>query len=370
MVDFGFEVEEIVEGRARILVPKTVRSKGPGKKEGVPFYNPVMEINRDISVLVLQRCLPDGKNMVLDGLAGTGIRGIRFALEVKREFSVLLNDWNEPSYELMIHNVKRNDLPNAEARHEDLNALLSAEEFDYVDVDPYGTPVPFLDHALRGVKEGGVLAVTATDTAALAGSFPKACVRKYGATPLRSKTQHETGLRILIGYCARIAANHELGIQPILSHSTNHYYRTYLKLEHGQKATDNCLKKVGYLSKDSSKQETLLEREKKGGYVIAGPLWIDKLWNPGFLKDLRPRYYMSTGTSRILELLKSESQIVYPFYSSDDIASRLKVHTPRLVWIIEGLKDDGYEASTTHFDPKGFRTDAPIDEIHKLFKKN
>lgn len=370
MVDFDFETEEIVEGKASILVPKTLRGKGPGKKEGIPFYNPVMEINRDISVLVLQKRLSKGKEKVLDGLAGTGIRGIRFALEVEGDFSVLLNDWNKPSYQLMRKNIERNKVHNAEAGQEDFNTLLTREDFDYVDVDPYGTPVPFLDSALKGVKERGTVAITATDIAALAGRFPNACMKKYGAVPLQTKTRHETGLRILIGYCARTAEKYEMGVRPLMSHSTDHYYRTYLEMERGQGAAASCAKNVGYLSINPSTREILMERERRGGFKVAGPLWIANLWDPVLLKKMRLRSYMSPGTSRVLELMKSECDIELPFYSSDEIASSLKVHTPALAEIIESLKETGFSASPTHIDPKGFRTNAPIERILELFRGN
>ena len=39
--------------------------------------------------------------------------------------------------------------------------------FDVVDLDPYGSPTPFLDGAVQSVEEGGLLCVTATDLAVL-----------------------------------------------------------------------------------------------------------------------------------------------------------------------------------------------------------
>ncbi|MCU0373510.1 MAG: ATP-binding protein, partial [Ignavibacteria bacterium] len=41
--------------------------------------------------------------------------------------------------------------------------------FDYIDIDPFGSPCPFLDAAIKRLSRGGILAVTATDTSALAG---------------------------------------------------------------------------------------------------------------------------------------------------------------------------------------------------------
>lgn len=368
MVKFGFEIEEVQEGLASIFVPRTERGKGPGKKEGFPFYNPVMDVNRDISVLVVQRAITDHPIHALDGLSGTGIRGLRFALEVDGDLSITLNDWNEMCYELILENIKKNGIENAHAKQEDLNHLLAGGKFDYIDVDPFGTPIHFLDSALKGVKDGGILAVTATDTAALAGSYPDACKRKYDADPLPISTRHEIGLRILIGHCARTAENHGLGIKPIFSHSTDHYYRTYMEIKEGQSAVDASLDDVGFYTKNSTTHENLFKREKNDELRVAGPLWIGKLWEGEFLKNLRPRLYMSSKTSKTLDLIKSESAIDSPFYSSDELASRLEVHTPSVKNILKAMTENGFDSSLTHFDPKGFRTDAPIEDIKRIFK--
>ncbi len=365
MVKFGFDTEEIEEGRAQIIVPKAERGRGPGKKEDFPFYNPVMEVNRDISVLVVQKTLANRKPRILDGLSGTGIRGIRFALEVEGDLSIILNDWNEMCHELIVENIKRNEIGNARAKQLDLNHLLKEEEFDYVDVDPFGTPVHFLENGLKGVKAGGILAVTATDTAALAGSYPSACKRKYDATPLPIPARHEIGVRILIGHCARTAINHHLGITPILSHSTDHYYRTYLAVGTESDATK---RNIGYFSRDPSSLENALGGKRRDALQVAGPLWTGRLWDPHFLSTLRTRSYMSSKTSKMLETVKSESEINIPFHSSDEIASSLRVHTPSVKRIVEELRERGFDSSPTHFDPKGFKTNASIEDIKKVFK--
>ena len=50
----------------------------------------------------------------------------------------------------------------------------AGERFDVVDLDPYGTASPFLDGAVQAVSEGGLLMVTCTDMAVLAGAYPEA----------------------------------------------------------------------------------------------------------------------------------------------------------------------------------------------------
>jgi hypothetical protein len=71
--------------------------------------------------------------------------------------------------------------------------------FDAIDLDPYGSPSIFLDSAVQTVKEGGLLLVTSTDMAVLAGNSPETCHSKYGAISLRTKACHEMVLFCAVG---------------------------------------------------------------------------------------------------------------------------------------------------------------------------
>lgn len=63
--------------------------------------------------------------------------------------------------------------------------------FDAIDLDPYGCPSIFLDSAVQSVKDGGMLLVTATDMAVLAGNSPETCYAKYGSVSLKIRCCHE-----------------------------------------------------------------------------------------------------------------------------------------------------------------------------------
>lgn len=65
------------------------------------------------------------------------------------------------------------------------------DAFHAIDLDPYGCPSIFLDGAVRCIANGGLLMVTATDMAVLAGNSPETCYVKYGAVSLKSKSCHE-----------------------------------------------------------------------------------------------------------------------------------------------------------------------------------
>lgn len=53
-----------------------------------------------------------------------------------------------------------------------------SERVHCIDLDPYGTAAPFLDSAVQATEDGGLMAITCTDLAVLAGSnYPeKWCV--------------------------------------------------------------------------------------------------------------------------------------------------------------------------------------------------
>lgn len=44
------------------------------------------------------------------------------------------------------------------------------QRVDVVDLDPYGTAAPFIDAAIGCISDGGLLCVTCTDVAVLAGA--------------------------------------------------------------------------------------------------------------------------------------------------------------------------------------------------------
>ena len=70
--------------------------------------------------------------------------------------------------------------------------------FDVIDLDPYGTAAPFLDSAVQAVDDGGLLCVTCTDMTVLGGSYPEVCYAKYGSMPVKAKFVHEMSLRVLL----------------------------------------------------------------------------------------------------------------------------------------------------------------------------
>jgi len=362
-------VECITEGKTEVLVFKSkLTKKGPGSKNKVPFYNPSMELNRDLSILVNQWLVNNNEKTmrILDGLAASGIRGIRLANELEGDLDVTINDWSEDAYALIKNNLERCGLKNAVASCRNLNTLLSEERFHYIDIDPFGSPVYFIDSAIRSVYNNGIIACTATDTATLCGVYPKVCLRRYGVRSFHSPVMHEIGLRILLGFICREAAKYDKGIKPLVCYSTDHYFRAYIQVKNGiryaNESIDN-LKSVN--SKElffSSKQTTEI-----------GPLWLGKIQNKDIIENLRTILSeKKLNTKNILwgflDLLEEEADASNFFYNTENLASLLKTSPPKMKHIFKKLKEKGYDVTRTHFSSTGFKTNAPRSGIETIFK--
>ena len=375
------ELIEVREGLARILVPKAERIY-----DAPVFYNPVMALNRDLSVLALRVLKP---KRVLDALSATGIRGIRYALETPAE-EVWLNDISGEAFELILKNLKLNlgikGKPLSDKRvifegektlvanHDDANRLMAEKfrYFDFLDLDPFGSPVEFLDTSLRSVKRRGVLAVTATDTGVLCGAYRNACRRKYLAEPIRGELCHESGLRILIGTVVRYAVKYDLGVDVLLAYYRDHYFRAFLRLKSGAKKADRSLSNLGYLWQEESGRFAYDMGFLPSKARAFGPMWLgplkDRDFMEGLKKELREFEPSHRKTGPFVELLVNEFDV--PFhYDTHALARRNGLEVVKVSEVIEKLKELGYSASRTHFSPTAIKTDAPFEEVIKAMKK-
>ncbi len=70
-----------------------------------------------------------------------------------------------------------------------------------------------------------------------------------------------------------------------------------------------------------------------------------------------------------LQNIEDESDAPAFYFNTSDIASKLKVSTPKKNRLFNFLRKEGYKAYNTHFDPEGFKTDAPIDKITGFFTR-
>ncbi|MHC1635079.1 MAG: tRNA (guanine(10)-N(2))-dimethyltransferase [Candidatus Methanospirareceae archaeon] len=363
---------EVKEGSTRILIPK--------RRSRSIFYNPKMELSRDIDVASVAAFVSLSSSPTLsyiDALAATGVRGVRVAKEVG--LSVDINDKSRDAYEVIKKNIELNGVGDrARAWNENANILLHHKKYDIIDIDPFGSPIPFLDAACASVRK--LIMVTATDTAPLCGAHPGG-VRKYEAFPLNTEYHKEIATRILLGALTRYLARYDKSTKPLLCYSKEHFIRLIVGVERGVKKAEESLRRLGFIAHCFScgnrfafPLADILEVEKVCGcgskIRIAGPLYIGGIEDRGFCelvcKELRNR---EMGTKRealkIVEACAEEINIPF-YYELHVICKRLKKTPPTMQSILEALKERGYAASRTHFSDTAFKTDADIREIEEI----
>jgi tRNA (guanine26-N2/guanine27-N2)-dimethyltransferase len=391
-----YPTEIITEGKAHVLVPKlSAFKKQPSDyapSKAPVFYNPVMELNRDLAVLAYRaywhKVNRDIK--VCEPLTSTGIRAVRLAAEIPGIEQVVASDINTRAFQLAEHNVHVNGLEaRVEVKHRDANCLLSCygaprKRFDVVDVDPFGSPVPYLDSAVRALRNHGVLAATATDLAPLCGVHAKACVRKYGGKPLRTEYCQELAVRLLAGCVAATAAKQDIGVHMLFSHSTDHYIRVYADIGYGAKKADASLKQMGYvlhcfncLHRETTQRpfNPRIEKCPECGSKMdwAGPLWLGKIFDKRFCETMaEENRHMALRNSvkiaNLLSLALEEADAPATYYVLDKISNKLTLPVPSVAAMQGILRDKGFQVFSTHFNSCGVRTDAPALAMQELLR--
>ena len=190
---------------------------------------------------------------ILEGLAATGLRSVRFALEVPGIKKVIANDYSEEAVKYIKRNIAHNSVEHlVDASFADATMFMYQnrkvrDRFDVVDVDPYGSACVFLDAAVQAVADGGLLCVTCTDLATLCGNFPETCHSKYGAVAVRGKFCHEMALRIMLQSVEASANRYQRYIVPLLSVSADFYIRMFMRVYSGQAKVKESLTKISML---------------------------------------------------------------------------------------------------------------------------
>lgn len=379
-----YKIKTVEEGLTKIQFPEfdKISSDAP------VFYNPHMELNRDISILALQtfQKQEDRNINICDLFGGSGIRGVRYKNEIDGVGHVFINDISETANEYERHNVELNNLKDIEIFQHDASMFLRMHrgEFDVIDIDPFGTPSPFLDSAGYCSRRNSLLCVTATDTSALCGTYKEPCIRKYNAKPYKSEYCHETGIRILVGFVALTLAKYSKSIEVKLSHSTEHYMRLYIEVKKGSKKSDECLKNIGYISHC---KHCLYREENKGlatstpnicpecgeKLIQAGPLWLGEIQNEEFISKMiveseNKKLNTKEDVLKLLESCRIEAKSPATFYDVHKICKILKISAPKLDLVFGNLEKEGFEAVKTHFNPLGIKTNAPLKKIKEIIK--
>ncbi|GAB6860829.1 tRNA (guanine(26)-N(2))-dimethyltransferase [Haloplanus litoreus] len=363
----------VTEGGIAFDVPDARDGASEGRGEGV-FYNPTQELNRDVTVAVL-RAYADRDpraESYLDAMTASGVRACRAASE---GWDVTAVDTDSDAVALARENAARNDL-SVDVIERDANVHMHDSTFDVIDLDPFGTPVPFADAAFANARD--LVCVTATDTAPLCGAHFESGVRSYSAVPRNTDYHPEMGLRVLLSALVRTAARYDTAARPICSHVSRHYARTYLELDGRATEADDCIDELGYVHHC----EDCLTRDHEYGLlshppetcpacggnrvVTAGPLWFGAIRDREFVAAVRERVDDGMGEAvrarRLLETV--EAELDRPtHYDQHRLCKQWGRSANAMDEFLADLRAAGYDASRAHYGGTTFKTDADVEAI-------
>jgi len=359
------------------------------------FYNPRMQLNRDLSVIFLTTYMDEYPvEMMCEPLTGSGVRTLRYLNECPGDFRAVMCDANPLAVETARRNVKTLGFDDrAEVIHGDAKVLLLTESrekrFDFVDVDPFGTPVPYIFAAVQSISpKGGLLAVTATDMPVLCGVHPDIALRRYGGFSVRSPFTHEIAVRLLNGFIYSVAGSNDYAMDPLAVLSTDHYVRTWVRIEASRTESNRQVDELGIIRYckgcmhsevrplSPRTQEDDFNHKVKGcvGPIrVAGPLWIGDLFKDQYLSDaisilgndIDKAFHRKVP--EVLKKMREESVLTdRPYIDIHALCDLHNLIPPSNQIIIDRLKEQGFEVSKTHFKSTAIRTTASVEEVTRI----
>ncbi|KAM6940499.1 tRNA (guanine(26)-N(2))-dimethyltransferase [Xenentodon cancila] len=441
---------EVKEGKATILFPSA----------NEVFYNPVQEFNRDLTCAVIteftrdllaQRgvkvVIPGEKERVvvslseettessaqteekngteeprrtatvgqkceqglrvLEALAASGLRSVRFALEIPGLQRVTANDFSSKAAALIARNAQYNRVGHLlEASCRDASMLMyemrgKKERYDVIDLDPYGSPASFLDAAVQAVSEGGLLCVTCTDMAVMAGNSGETCYSKYGSVSIKAKYCHEMALRIILHSLDQRAAVYQRYIRPLLSISADFYIRVFVRVFTGQATVKNSASKQALVYNcvgcGSFHFQRMGRRTSNGKHMkysaatgppvgpecehcgqrhqLGGPIWAEPIHDLAFVQKVLSavsgnpsRYGTSKRIEGMLSMVTEELEDVPLYCTVDNLSSTIHCNTPPLLQFRSALLHAGHRVSLSHACKNAIKTDAPPATIWDIMR--
>ena len=416
------------EGRTLMLLPRlSGDTNGPSaKSSGEVFYNPAMAGSRTRSVLLFRHAmeegmLGDGTVYALDGLTASGLRARRWLNELPGGMSSRISatmvdlekealDWAISSHKEFPPSDGAGDL---QAFQGDLRTAVLSSGRHWIDIDPYGSPVPFIDSAMQSMARSGVMEVSATDTAALTGSSKTALMRRYGARVRTDCLAHDSGMRVMLSNIARIAARHDRTIEPLLSIWDSHHLRVSFRVLKSVSSANIFEERVGWRVFAPCKEEVEssidsgLQPESGGDALpmhcmlplnfpvdrkdprVSGPLWIGPTGDRGAMSSMsEERALESCGPTPIsddpvgwdqkrfevekrrvaksVRNIAEESQVIDScnLVVVDDLAAWLGTGAPPSPRkIVQMLREKGHLAAISSYGKPSFRTAAPWEAV-------
>ena len=359
---------------------------------------------------------------ILEALAASGLRSIRYAKEIPKVRRILTNDLSSEAVHSIERNARHNGVekiitPNKGDANQTFYKLLGeGRKYDVVDLDPYGSAAPFLDAAIQTVSDGGLLCVTCTDLAVLAGSQPESCFGKYGGINVpNSSYTHELALRILLHSIQSTAAKYRRGIEVLMSCHIDYYVRVFVVVRHSATLMKEASSKTAMLNAcvvcGSFKVQPLgkLIKTAKGSKYgpaqckseqfcsvctsqthIAGPFYSAPIHNETFLlqmirhlgTDGKEQYGTWERMAGMVVVMQEELEDCPLYLVLPKMCNVIHSSTPSLPVFMytfymtsffnfsrAGLLSTGYRASQSHACQQAIKTDAPQSVVWDVLKK-
>jgi tRNA (guanine26-N2/guanine27-N2)-dimethyltransferase len=353
---------------------------------GTGFFRPESRPSRDLGVLLARHLAEAGPLRLLDGMAGCGIRALRYGLEAGAA-AVWANDADPERLPLLEANLaplrQRSCALRVTARTVQqllADCLLRQERFELVDLDAFGCPAALLPLALEAVAFDGVLYLASTDGRSPTGHDRAAAIRRLGAAARAHPASWELALRLQLGSVARAAWALGRGVEPLVSFSEGRTFRTAVRLRRRAAAGEE--RQLGLLAHchgcgDQQVQSLLQLRRWApcpcGGagetpLAVSGPLWIGALQHRPTLEALSRQAAASPGSldggaARLLAALLADDGLPARCWPVAAIGRSLGGGPPRLAALVAALRQRGYQASASGVMAAQLRSDAPWPEI-------
>ncbi|KNC46997.1 N2,N2-dimethylguanosine tRNA methyltransferase [Thecamonas trahens ATCC 50062] len=352
----------------------------------------------------------------MEALSATGLRSIRYYNEITPQVDqVVANDLKPEAAEAIRINVVRNGLdPESQvipscgdANIVMMQAAAAGEHYDVVDLDPYGSAAPFLNATMMSVADGGLLAVTCTDMAVLAGARPETCFSKYGSMPLHKRFCHEGGVRILLASLERAASLHKKYIEPLLSCSIDFYSRVFVRVHTSAAESKRSALRLSQLyacggcaafhwqplgrEKPAKSGKTTHVRgayaptvgsecsECGGRFQLGGPYWAGELHSRPFVRrvldTLESDHEAYAAKFATLPRMMGRLVVCHDelegsplYYDLPSMLSALNLTPVKKDEFMAGLVSLGYEVTETHASVSGFKTNAPAGAVYDVLR--
>jgi tRNA (guanine26-N2/guanine27-N2)-dimethyltransferase len=346
---------------------------------GQGFFREDSRPSRDLGVLLARQLAARGPLRVLDGMAGCGIRALRYGLEAGAQ-AVWANDADPERLPLLQANLSGlvgARCTTATAQHLLAGCLQQQERFELLDLDAFGCPVALLPLALEAVAVGGVLYLASTDGRSATGHDRRAALRSLGAAARAHPASWELALRLQLGAVARAAWAMGRGVEPLLAFSEGRTFRTAVRLRRLPAPRDE--ERLGLLALchgcgDQQVQSLLQLRQWQPCHcpsgqapplAVSGPLWIGALQDGALLTAMAADHdaQVLRSTRQLLERLRRDPGLPARCWPTAEIARRLGCGPPPLQQLVALLQARGWPSAASGVMAGCLRSEAPWPAI-------